>query len=181
MVTYCGANKTQGGKCRQPAGHGTDHVGSGRCKFHGGATKSHRQHAANEAARVMGEEMEIEPHEALLQTVRIAAGEVSYCTAQIETLEKENAVKRGEFGEYFDIWIGARQGALERLAKFSKMAIDAGVAERQVRVAERFGDTIAALIAGIFEDLALTAKQKKAAPAVVRKHLALVVDNSRAA
>lgn len=36
---FCSAKKRQGsGRCRQPAGWGTNHVGSGRCKLHGGAT-----------------------------------------------------------------------------------------------------------------------------------------------
>lgn len=37
--TTCGARKRQGpGVCKQVAGWGTDHVGAGRCKLHGGAT-----------------------------------------------------------------------------------------------------------------------------------------------
>jgi hypothetical protein len=33
---YCGAKNRQGDPCRQRAGWGTDHLGSGRCKLHGG-------------------------------------------------------------------------------------------------------------------------------------------------
>lgn len=34
---FCGASKRQGeGTCTRPAGWGTDHVGAGRCKLHGG-------------------------------------------------------------------------------------------------------------------------------------------------
>lgn len=36
----CGARTRHGGPCQQVAGFGTDHVGVGRCKFHGGATPS---------------------------------------------------------------------------------------------------------------------------------------------
>lgn len=37
----CGARKRQGeGTCTQVAGWGTDHVGEGRCKLHGGSTRS---------------------------------------------------------------------------------------------------------------------------------------------
>lgn len=42
----CGANTSAGTPCRRPAGWGTDHPGAGRCKWHGGATRSHRQSAA---------------------------------------------------------------------------------------------------------------------------------------
>ena len=34
----CGATARSGDPCQQPAGFGTDHVGQGRCKFHGGAS-----------------------------------------------------------------------------------------------------------------------------------------------
>lgn len=37
-MTICGAKTRQGGGCKQKAGWGTDHVGIGRCKLHGGAT-----------------------------------------------------------------------------------------------------------------------------------------------
>lgn len=34
----CGAKTRSGTPCKRPAGWGTDHVGSGRCKLHGGAS-----------------------------------------------------------------------------------------------------------------------------------------------
>lgn len=38
-IPRCGAKKKQGpGNCAQKAGWGTDHVGQGKCKLHGGAT-----------------------------------------------------------------------------------------------------------------------------------------------
>jgi len=38
---HCGAKKRQGeGNCTRPAGWGTDHVGEGPCKLHGGKTRS---------------------------------------------------------------------------------------------------------------------------------------------
>ena len=37
-MNRCGAKTKQGGLCRRPAGAGTDHVGEGRCKHHGGAS-----------------------------------------------------------------------------------------------------------------------------------------------
>lgn len=35
---YCGAKTRAGTPCRRPAGWGTDHAGSGKCKLHGGAS-----------------------------------------------------------------------------------------------------------------------------------------------
>lgn len=35
----CGAKTRNGSKCKYQAGHGTDHVGTGKCRLHGGASK----------------------------------------------------------------------------------------------------------------------------------------------
>jgi hypothetical protein len=49
--------RTDGAKCTLPAGWGTDHVGIGACKLHGGATPNAKKHAAaalvNDAARTL--------------------------------------------------------------------------------------------------------------------------------
>jgi hypothetical protein len=38
MSNLCGGKTTAGGLCKRPSGAGTDHVGIGRCKLHGGAS-----------------------------------------------------------------------------------------------------------------------------------------------
>lgn len=56
-------------------------------------------------------------------------------------------------------WAYARREAVARMAHYAKMAIDAGVAERQVANAERLGETIAQLLRGVLDDLSLTPQQ----------------------
>lgn len=173
----CGAKTRSGGKCGRPKGWGTDHPGHGHCKFHGGSTPSGVKHAAKETALVMGAAMDMDPHEALLWCVRIAAGEVQYASERVAELSQEDAV--GPVTERVSevqapavhIWIDVRQKALGSLAKYSKMAIDAGVAERQVQLAERYGEMIASLIGGILGDLKLTKAQKDAAREIVPRRL----------
>lgn len=41
-MTVCGGKKRHGGECQRPAGWGTDHAGTGRCKLHGGGTGTGR-------------------------------------------------------------------------------------------------------------------------------------------
>ena len=36
MIIKCGSKTRSGGKCKQRAGWGTDHIGDGKCKLHGG-------------------------------------------------------------------------------------------------------------------------------------------------
>ncbi len=193
---YCGADKRSGeGTCTRGAGWGTDHPGLGHCKLHGGSTPNGIMFAAQMEVAVMGAPIDIEPHEALLTCVRIAAGEVAYSTRMIEGLKHDEAVGRlmessektysTDSGEvtYFEdrdkgpelhIWIRVRQKCVGELAKYSKMAIDAGVEERRVALAERWGDQLALVLQGILNDLRLTPAQRKSAPEIVRNNLAVL-------
>jgi hypothetical protein len=184
--TTCDARTRSGGLCKLSAGSGTDHLGAGQCRFHGGSTPNGRKHAAKLQAAELALEYDLEPHDALLWSVRLAAGEVKFFTGEVAALEEDALVvehERQRVGDLaftetssraeLSIWIRARQDALERLAKYAKMAIDAGVAERHVRVAERYGELLAELVGGILRDLDLTGAQQERAPAIVRKHLQL--------
>lgn len=62
----CGARKKQGpGTCKQKAGWGTDHVGTGRCKLHGGASRRiHGRYSkvVNVAVQELLEELDGDPN-----------------------------------------------------------------------------------------------------------------------
>lgn len=162
----CGAKaKSTGKPCGRPAGAGTDHPGVGRCSRHGGSSPRAQVAGIVELARrdaaVMGRPLDIDPHEALLECIRIAAGEVQYASDRIAELDPADAVGpvittterplKWEKGAEspsdtvvevrhehpaLHIWIKVRHEAMDRLANYSKIAIAAGIAERQVRVAE---------------------------------------------
>ena len=190
----CGAKKRGGGTCKRPAGWGTNHVGAGRCKNHTGSTPSGQVSGLVELARpragTMGIPIDIDPHDAILECIRIAAGEVKYASDQIAELEEAEAVgpvqtsrplkeEKGaenreiyvtEFGPpALHIWIKVRHEAMDRLAKYSKAALDAGIAERQVKVAEAQALLMAEAVRGILEDLGVANHPK--APKIVRSHL----------
>jgi hypothetical protein len=184
----CGARKKRGGLCGRPAGWGTEHVGYGSCKLHGGCTPGAVAAAAKAQARHLAVELEMEPHDALLWCVRVAAGEVAYATRRIQELEEtdlvvEPRVERDAWGEnassyvqtsnaaMLNVWIRTRQEALDRLARFAKMALDAGVAERQVRIAEGWADRLGRLFDAVFADLDLTPAQLKKAGPSLERHL----------
>jgi hypothetical protein len=50
-------------------------------------------------------------------------------------------------------------------------ALDAGVEERRVRIAEAQGELLAGVIKAILGDLGPNKKQQNEAPAIVRRHL----------
>lgn len=45
MTVKCGAKKKSGEFCLNPAGHGTEHVGTGRCRFHDRGAKAKNKNA----------------------------------------------------------------------------------------------------------------------------------------
>lgn len=60
-----------------------------------------------------------------------------------------------------------------RVARVAKACLDAGVAERQVKLAETYGAALANLLRAVFNDreLGLTAAQRKRLPEVLRRYL----------
>lgn len=92
---------------------------------------------------VMGGAIEVNPLDALLQCVYRAAGIAAWMRMQVEDLQSaEDVVSAGQL----NAWVRLEQDALDRLARFSRDAVNAGVAERQVRIAERTGRKIAAAL-----------------------------------
>lgn len=170
----CGhLNIRNGHKCTRPAGLGTDHVGEGYC----------HQHEGKERARSIGlrlaEARAIDPHEALLQLVYMAAGEVAYFNEMVaEYVDKPEDTWEQVYNRDGDLvalkasfFVEQRRIAMNQLATYSRYAIDAGVAERRVRLAEQQGELIAAFIKGVLGDLGLTPEQRSLAPEVVRRRL----------
>lgn len=170
----CGARTRSGGECGRPAGWGTDHVGAGCCKLHGGSTPSAQiagvVQLATRRAAVMGIPLDIGPHDSLLECIRITAGEVQYASERIAELKAEDAIggvvtvhrrpRRyeggGESGDTFieetktesphlHIWIKVRQQAMDRLVNYSAVALKAGIEERQVRIVERIGEQLSSV------------------------------------
>jgi hypothetical protein len=61
----------------------------------------------------------------------------------------------------------------DRVARIAKAALDAGVAERHVQLAERYGEQLATLLRAVLYDpaLALTDAQQSVLPDLLRRHL----------
>ena len=197
----CGAKKKQtGGVCGNRAGQRTEHEGYGTCYLHGGCTlqatqAAYKEMALEEARRIMGPMIDIEPHDALLLCVRIAAGEVAYCTMKINELEEptarpetdteksgeEHTTEHKEGPVTTHLWIRVRQECTERLAKFSKMALDANISERSIKIAEGQGNQLAVVLQGIFSELTLSKEQMDILPEIIEKHLRMIEGSSTAA
>ncbi|MFI5729172.1 hypothetical protein ACIA49_03560 [Kribbella sp. NPDC051587] len=59
----------------------------------------------------------------------------------------------------------------DRVVRYAKVAHDMGIAEREVRLAERQGELLAEVINGVLAELNLTPDQMEKAPEAVQRHL----------
>lgn len=152
-TTTCNARTKSGTTCRKPAGAGTNHPGIGRCKHHLGNTQLNQVRAAKELAIQRGGELDLDPLEALLLTVRRAAMWERICAQHaadltddelVVTHKRERTVLHGDRDSYVEtsnqtdlnIWLREHHKALDQLARLAKCAKDAGVQDRLVRLEE---------------------------------------------
>lgn len=203
----CGAHRPNSDLCcTRPAGWGTSHPGTGRCKRHGGSTPSHvvaaQREQAREAAHTYGLRVDVDPRDALLQEVHRTAGAVAWIGEQVQALDTEAVVwgtaqvkerqvpvpydeDNGEGGgvitisettmkAVLNVWVQLYQSERRHLREVCRDAIAAGIAERQVRLAEEQGALLVGVIRAILVDLNLTAEQSAAVTEVVPRHLRAV-------
>lgn len=191
----CGAKtRSRVGTCQRRAGHGTDHLGYGNCNLHGGLSPNGITSAAKAQALALGHEMQMEPHDAILLTVRRAAMWEAICASKVAELRDDELVVQhtrhrswagnGENGTGggdetitethadLNIWLREHQRALDQLARLAKTALDAGVQERQVRIAEQFVGDIASVIDFVLSRLGV--RNHPDANEVVREGLRLI-------
>ncbi|MET9339263.1 hypothetical protein [Nonomuraea sp. NPDC003804] len=187
----CGGTNRGGQTCGHPAGWGTDHPGIGKCKHHGGSTPTHKAAAKAEMARravaTYGLPREVDPASALLEEVHRSAGHVAWLEQKVRDLDEDELVwgvveevDKG-YGEFTgtdttsaakpNVWLELYQKERKHLTDVSKAALAAGIAERQVRLAEQQGALIASVIGRILDDLELSDEQRQMVGTVVPRHL----------
>lgn len=116
---YCGAKTRAGTPCRRPAGWGTDHVGEGRCKLHGGKStgappekmkgnqnaKKHgffSKYIPQETLEIMGMLDEKSPADLIWDQIMIQyaaiirAQQIMYVESKNEIIKELRKVKDGE-------------------------------------------------------------------------------------
>lgn len=174
----CGAARhSDGAPCRMEAGWGTDHLGHGRCKLHGGCTPTHvnaaRREMAQEAAVRFGLPIEVDPQQALLDEVHRCAGMIAYFQHQVISIEEDH----GEvtvptmFGPAPTVYLALLGKERERLVKVAAECVRLGLDQRRVELAEQQGQLLATVLRGVLADLGVA--DHPDAPMVVRRHLAL--------
>lgn len=212
MGAACGAKTRSKGTCKKPAGWGTPN-NTGRCSLHGGNTPSHRKAAMNQIAReavaTYGLPREIDPAAALLEEVHRTAGHVAWLAGKVAELQEEDltwgVIEQAEIGATEspgtdikrgarpNVWLDLYQRERAHLVRVSKTALDAGISERLVRLAEaqgvmlaevirRSGDALLAELAGVLDE-GTAARVRRAWPGwlsrIVPAEIAAVVGEAR--
>ncbi len=177
----CNALKKDRKLCKLPAGSGTVHTGSGPCKLHGGnlptVSMHHSVKQLSEALTVQGGALlEIDPAEALLQEVWRCAGRVSWLQDRIHHLADNEIVVDTMQGKQPAVWVRWEQIERAALVQACRACIAAGLAERQVKIAEEQGRLVAEAFRQLLNDpeLNLTPAQRAIAPGAVRRALTAV-------
>lgn len=163
----CGAKKAHGGVCGLAAGHGTDHPGFGKCKWHFGNTAHGKKAAAKQAGMKLMryvDPFEVDPTTALLEELYRTAGHVRYLDRQIEQWEFDTTA---EIPDSQKQWMAVHMNERKHMAEVAKLALVAGIAERQIQLAEQQGMILAGAIEQILDRLGLTQSQIDLVPRVV--------------
>jgi hypothetical protein len=179
----CTRRTKSGGICDGPAITGTD-----TCRMHAGRRPAQARAIGAVAVEVAAwglTDQTVDPAETLLrlltQSARRAAlyadllerqyvdkGVAALVGVKVALDADGNAV---DLGEYIRGLAELEAAERDRCAKFAKLALDAGIAERQVRLAERQGALVADAVGRILDALGLTAEQQALVATVVPREL----------
>jgi hypothetical protein len=146
-------------------------------------------------ARFFGTPIDIHPYDALMKCIAITHGEVIYCDKQMRKLTEDELFERPltrtetqlpflEGGkvmvterrdmEQISRWHTLRTNAIDRLARYAKMAIDIGLEERELELAKSQAEVIRLFVDACVSDLNLTSEQRKQVAPIMRKHAGII-------
>lgn len=178
----CGAAKRQGGGCcRKPAGWGTTHVGRGRCRLHGGSTRTQTRKATDQEvearARTALAQLGARPVDNPLAELQRLAGRVLAWERVIGEMVNELGSIRYETefgGEQLRSEVALLERAMDRcervLVAMAKLNIDERLAQIKVRLSRTQADVLTGIVLGAFADIGLSAELVAAVkPAMARR------------
>lgn len=162
------------------------------CKNHGGkapnslaaAEKRQAQERAAKQLATLGEPIDTDPVQALHDMICWSAGHVNWYRAQVQRFLPDalvwgdTEVKQSDMAgltvtqkAQVNMWLDLYDRERDRLANLARIAIHAGLAEREVRLEEQRGALVAEVIRAILADLELSPEQQAKAVNVVPLHL----------
>lgn len=179
----CKAHARNGDQCKN-----APMAGQAVCRMHGGKSPGAlaaakvrlEEKAAVQAVTTYGLPRDVDPHSALLEELHRTAGHVTWLGIIVGALDTEQGrgklVENTMFGEQPAIWLKLYEKERRHFAEVAKICISAGIAERQVKLAEERAQLMADVFREVFADpeLGLTGAQQQIAVRTTARHLRLV-------
>jgi len=103
-------------------------------------------------------ELNINPWDALLKSVRVAAGRAAWVDIQLKEAVQRNDGEPGN--AEVKGWLKESRDERMMMARVAKAALDAGVAERLVRQTELEGEIVAEVLGRVLDKLGLPPEQR---------------------
>ena len=153
--------------CKQPAGYGTTHPGYGHCKYHYGNTRALRTHGAR--LMIRGEAYKlcqargIDPDS--VSPERVMMEELARSYAVVNYLESQTDIDAAMWPDWQTVMMAERK----HMVAVAKAMIDAGIAERHVKIIEDQARVLGQAVRTILDRLQLSPDQQIQAPAIVRE------------
>jgi hypothetical protein len=161
-------------RCRRPS-----RIGQHVCHQHGGATRSAQEKAKRELAlQRIGERVtalglsleDVHPVEAMMQQLRRAVATERLLGAELASQDRLTSFSPARGEQPSALWTMWREEA-DRVARFSKLLVDAGVEQRRIQLEEaelhRVLDAVLAAVAD--PEWGLSPEQRDAGPRVIAK------------
>lgn len=181
----CRAHSRSGEQCKNPPV-----TGAVVCRMHGGSSPQVKQkaqvRAAKEAAEAEARRMvqragvDVDPIDHLLDSLALAYQLVKVWGTMVADLDERASDgaalvvvdRKGEARAH--PFVVDYQAALDRRAKFAKLCIDAGVAQRHVELHERQVELAHRAFEAMLDDLGLSGEKRQEARRSYASHLRLV-------
>jgi hypothetical protein len=183
----CGAAKRQGdgSPCKKPAGWGTPHPGTGRCRLHGGSTRSQSKGAADaaveERARAMLAQLDAGPVDNPLAELQHLAGRVLAWERAIGQMVNDLVSLRyeTEFGEQLRSEVALLERAMDRCERVLVAMARLNIDERLARLSQAQAALVTGVILGAFADVGLSQELQDAVRPAIGRRLRLVAAEER--
>lgn len=196
----CGsAKRGRPDTCKNPAGKGTDHVGFGHCRYHGGNSPGGKAMARREAAYATARTMHLpvddedDPDTLLLGLVREQASIVAWLREQVRDLTPEALVRSARYARRTEATAGAfpgtttttETGAVEHvlsqmyarerriLADLLVKVAGLGIAKRHVELAKEQGELAGRLLVAVLSEMGIDPASPRAREVIRRQFMVL--------
>lgn len=162
MEARCRGTNRRGEPCGNPAGKGTDHLGTGNCKHHGGSTPTGRASALNEQARGELARLDLPPVEdPLSELARVCAqvlGWKDMLAGKVNTLTSLRYEGEGS-GEQLRAEVALWERALDRCERFLTAMARLNIDERLAQISEQRAEVIIAVFTAALERAGIEGEQ----------------------